>query len=294
MSTSLKDTIALLVGDSTKRVNELPIDNSHGVYRSLPIHSLYPGTFQPRKVFNEKPLNELATSIREEGILQPIIVRPLLEEGKFEIIAGERRWRAAQLAELEKVPVIIRDICDQSALAFGILENLQRENLNPIEEAKAYKRLIEDFSLTHEEISVKVGKSRSYISNSIRLLNLPDYIQETLSNGVISIGHAKVLLSTEENINEIFNKLIKNQLTVRQLEKIVSDSQFGDDLSDKVYSLPDVSDLEKKISDLYKVTCKVKPNSNGGAKITIDCENLQKFENLIFDYEKYLFKEYVK
>jgi ParB family chromosome partitioning protein len=281
MSTSLKDTIALLVGDSTKRVNDLPISSSQGVYRLLSIHSLSPGTFQPRKIFNEKPLNELATSIREEGILQPIIVRPLGED-KFEIIAGERRWRAAQLAELSKVPVIVRDICDQSALAFGILENLQRENLNPVEEAQAYRKLIEEFALTHEEIASKVGKSRSYISNSIRLLNLPDYIQNTLSMGIISIGHAKTILALEQDrMDAVFNKLIKNKLSVRQLEKIVIDAQLNHQIDTKDEVFPDVGPLEKKIAQLYGVTCKIKPNLTGGAKIVIECKSLKDFDYLI-------------
>lgn len=281
MSTSLKDTITLLMGDSAKKVNDFPINPSQGIYQLLAINSLHPGTFQPRKVFNEKPLDELAISIREEGILQPIIVRPL-SDGKFEIIAGERRWRAAKLAELKSVPAIIRDICDQSALAFGILENLQRENLNPVEEAQAYQKLIEDFSLTHEEIAAKVGKSRSYISNSIRLLNLPIYIQDTLSNGIISTGHAKAILSLDESkLDLVFNKLIKNKLTVRQLEKMVFDTQSNHHVETKHELLPDVLQLEKKISQLYGVNCKIKPNFNGGAKIVIDCDDLNKFELLI-------------
>lgn len=281
MSNSLKETITLLLRDSAKKVNDFPISYNQGLYQLLNIDSLVPGSFQPRKVFNEKSLDELAISIREEGILQPIIVRPL-SDGKFEIIAGERRWRAAKLAELKKVPAIIREICDQSALAFGILENLQRENLNPVEEAQAYQKLIEDFSLTHEEIAAKVGKSRSYISNSIRLLNLPVYIQDTLSNGIISTGHAKAILSLDENkLDVVFNKLIKNKLTVRQLEKMVFDTQSSHHVEIKHELLPDVLLLEKKISQLYRVNCKIKPNLNGGAKIVIDCDDLSKFELLL-------------
>lgn len=282
MSTSsLKNSIFLLLDASKQRVDVKTKFNVKGEYRFLPLDLLEAGSFQPRKIFNDQPLQELANSIRMEGILQPLIVRPL-SNGKYEIIAGERRYRAAKIAGLIEVPAIIREICDESALAFGILENLQREDLNPIEEAEAYKKLVDDFSLTHEEISNKVGKSRPYISNLLRLLKLPKNIQEALSENVIQTGHAKLILSLDhEKIEEIFQKLVQNKLTVRQLEKLTNKIEAIKKLPGPILLSQNTYNLENNVSKLFNAECKIKLDLKGRAKILLTCENLSNFETII-------------
>ena len=164
--------------------------------RVVAIEKISPGKFQPRQSFGRAEIKELANSIKTHGILHPILVRPRLStEGAFEIIAGERRWRAAQLARLHEVPVLVRDFSDAEALEIGLVENLQRENLTPLEEAEGYRRLVDEFSHTQDEIAATLGKSRPYVSNIIRLLNLPDPIKDMLRSGDLSAGHARALLN---------------------------------------------------------------------------------------------------
>lgn len=182
---------------------------------------LVPGRFQPRTSFNHNDLSELAESIKYQGIIQPIIVRAL-DVSTFEIIAGERRWRAAQLAGLTEVPVVKRDISDETALAFGLIENIQRKDLNPIDQAKALQKLIDDFSITHEQVAKIVGKSRTTITNLIRLLTLPEEIKSYLVDSKLEIGHAKVLVSVNaEQGLKLAHEVVKKNLTVRQLEMLV-------------------------------------------------------------------------
>lgn len=188
----------------------------------IDIFKIIPNPNQPRKYFDEDEIEELAQSIKEQGILQPILVR---EKGaKYELIAGERRLRAAKKVQLKKVPVIIKNVNDEEALELTIVENLQRENLNPIEEAAAYKTLAAQFSLTHEQIAKKVGKNRATITNSLRLLELPKKIQDSLKKGAISSGHARALLSVAE-VNkqvDLWKQIINNNLSVRDVEALIS------------------------------------------------------------------------
>jgi ParB family chromosome partitioning protein len=188
--------------------------------RKVSIESIQPCAFQPRKDFSEESLSELADSIREHGIVQPLIVRSRGE--KFELIAGERRWRAAQLAKLTEVPVIIREADDRTVLEMALIENLQRENLNPIEEAMGYAQLISQFQLKQEDAARKVGKSRAMVANALRLLNLPVQVQMEIRHGALSVGHAKVLLGlTEPEQARASARVIKEQLSVRQTEELV-------------------------------------------------------------------------
>ena len=182
----------------------------------LPISDLSPNKFQPRKVFDEEGLNDLTSSIKERGIIQPIIVRKSDNiENKFEIIAGERRWLAAQKVGLHEVPVVITDADDLKSLEFAIIENIQRKDLNPIEEAKGYQRLIDEFSYDQDKVSKFVGKSRSYITNSLRLLNLPEDVLKLISSEKISSGHAKILVGLD-NASFVANKILDKKLSVRQ------------------------------------------------------------------------------
>jgi len=193
--------------------------------RELDIERILPNTHQPRKSFDEESLNELANSIRAHGVVQPIVVRPL-DDGFFQLIAGERRWRAAQRAGLTKVPAVIRDSGEHAALEIALIENLQREDLNPIEEAQAYERLIVDFGLTQEEVARRVGKNRTTVANMLRLLRLPSEVQDWLRENRLTTGHAKALLSLNDlgAILDAARKIIQANYSVRQAEMLVARS----------------------------------------------------------------------
>ena len=204
-------------------------DNSSDVQvkKTLRLSEIEPNRGQPRKKFDEAAISALADSIREHGVLQPLLVRPM-PMGGYQIVAGERRWRAARMLGLDEVPVVIRDMSDVEAAQIALIENLQRENLNPIEEALGYRKLIDDFDMKQEEIAKTVGRSRSAVANSMRLLLLPEEIQEYLVDGSISAGHARALLGfsgDEEMMLAVAKKAAAGLLTVRQIEKLVSDSK---------------------------------------------------------------------
>jgi len=194
---------------------------------TVPIYKIRASRFQPRIHFNENTLNELAGSIRQQGMIQPLVITPVPGENadEYELIAGERRWRAAKIAGLTDVPVIIKKVTEKEHLQISLIENLQRDDLNPIEEGTAYKRLMEEFSLTQEELSKVLGKGRVVIANTLRLLNLPQELKDAVSNGSISAGHARSLVSIddENTQREVAQRILNERLTVRELEKIVSD-----------------------------------------------------------------------
>ena len=195
-----------------------------GVY-TLPVNKLHPGKFQPRSQFDPVMLTELAESIRKNGLMQPIIVRPSkTQAGKYEIIAGERRWRAAQMAGLEQVPVIIREIADKQALELALVENIQRQDLSPLEEAGGYQRLIEEFEYTQEELAATIGKSRSHIANLLRLLSLPEEIRGMLDNGELTAGHARALIGVPGAV-EMAHEIVRRGLNVRQTERYSRQAQ---------------------------------------------------------------------
>jgi len=199
-----------------------PADDARERVQRVPLDRIRPCPLQPRKDFSPGALRELADSIREQGIVQPLIVRE--RDGRLELIAGERRWRAAQLLGLAEVPVILRQADDRAVLELALIENLQRENLNPIEEAHGYAQLIEQFQLTQEEVATKVGKSRAVIANALRLLKLPDSIQTNVREGRLSVGHAKVILglATEKQQKVAAERILKEGLNVRQTEALVA------------------------------------------------------------------------
>jgi|TARA_R110002110_G_C13460973_1_gene718236 ParB family chromosome partitioning protein len=290
---SLKDTLSLLVDASNVRVQTAPDEadiDPKGKYCFIPLISLIPGEFQPRRHFNKDALQELAASISKDGVLQPLIVRPA-KEGKYEIIAGERRWRASKLAGLNEVPAIVREINDESALAFGILENLQRENLNPIEEAEAFQRLIEDFALTHEEVSLRVGKSRAVITNSLRLLKLPDKVRLELINGKIQVGHAKSMISLpEDKCIYVLNEILLKRLSVRQTEKMVQGLAIKKKVKlHHIYEDTDkVKYLERQIARIFGTATIIKCNKHGEGKAELSFDSIEEFECAIMDLLKNL------
>ncbi len=201
------------------------LESSVGRVLRVSQEKIFPCSFQPRKSFSEQALQELADSIKEQGIVQPLIVRE--RNGRYEIIAGERRWRASQIAGLHELPVIVREADDRTVLELALIENLQRENLNPLEEAQGYSQLIGQFSLTQEQAAVKVGKSRVVVANALRILKLPASVQYQLRDGLISVGHAKVLLGlvTEDLQKRGAERVIKDGLSVRQTEELVAKIQ---------------------------------------------------------------------
>ena len=202
-------------------VTEEDASNENEGVTLMPIEFIRPGTFQPRSHFDEQSLEELASSIKQYGILQPLLVRPVAgEPDQFEIIAGERRWRAAQKAQLHDVPVIIQNFDDATALEIGLIENLQREDLNSIEEAMGYARLMDQFGYTQETLSDKVGKSRSYVANTLRLLKLPSEIQALVKNGEISAGHARQLIGAQDPM-ALAQRIIEQNLSVREIEQMI-------------------------------------------------------------------------
>jgi ParB family chromosome partitioning protein len=242
-------------------------DNRERVLR-VPLHRVRPSALQPRKEFSEEALRELADSIREQGIVQPLIVRE--RNGFFELIAGERRWRAAQLLNLPEVPVITREADDRAVLELALIENLQRENLNAIEEAHGYAQLAEQFKLTQEEIALKVGKSRAVVANATRLLRLPDAVQKFVREGRLSVGHAKVILglADEKNQRLAAERVIKEGLNVRQTEGLIAKLQARGDNGARSKEQgagilaapagdPHVADLEAKLREVFATKVKL-------------------------------------
>jgi ParB family transcriptional regulator, chromosome partitioning protein len=233
-------------------------DNRERVLR-VPLHKIRPSALQPRKEFSAETLQELADSIREQGIVQPLIVRE--RDGFFELIAGERRWRAAQLLQLPEVPVITREADDRAVLELALIENLQRENLNALEEAQGYAQLAEQFQLTQEEIALKVGKSRASVANATRLLKLPAAVQKFVREGRISVGHAKVILGLTDEKNQILaaERVIKEGLNVRQTEGLVAklQSRGSRAAAAKPETVavpvgdPHVADIESKLREVF-------------------------------------------
>ena len=246
----------------------------------LQIYDISPNKFQPRKVFDEEGLNDLTSSIKERGIIQPIIVRKSDNiENKFEIIAGERRWLAAQKVGLHEVPVVITDADDLKSLEFAIIENIQRKDLNPIEEAKGYQRLIDEFSYDQDKVSKFVGKSRSYITNSLRLLNLPEDVLKLISSEKISSGHAKILVGLD-NASFVANKILDKKLSVRQTERLVKifkkNKPFFKNDKDS-----NINDLETMLSQKIGLNVLIQNKKNNKGKIIFEYLDLDQLNKLI-------------
>ena len=248
----------------------------------LLIGDLYPNKFQPRKIFDEDSLNDLEKSIRERGIIQPIIVRKSDENLKYEIIAGERRWLAAQKAGLHEVPVVVTEADDLKSLEFAIVENVQRSDLNPLEEAQGYQRLINDFSYDQEKVSKFIGKSRSYITNCLRILTLPRDVLDLIETKEISAGHAKILVGLE-NASFVAQKIIEKKLSVRQSENFVKIFKKKKGFNVK-FNDPNIQNLEKSISDKIGLNVSIKNNKKNKGTITFvyhDIDQLNKIIDII-------------
>ena len=246
----------------------------------LPVSDLIPNRYQPRKVFDETNLNELTNSIKERGILQPIIVRKSNDEkSKYEIIAGERRWLAAQRAGLHEVSVVITEADDLKSLEFAIVENVQRHDLNALEEAQGYRRLIDEFGYDREKVSKFIGKSRSHVANTLRLLTLPNTIIKLIENQMLSAGHAKILVGLE-NASFIANKIVEKKLSVRQAEKLVNTfKDYRQKSKNKKFA--NIIDLEKSISNKIGLYVEIKNKKNNKGKITFEYKDLDQLNKII-------------
>ena len=248
----------------------------------LSISDLYPNKFQPRKIFDEDSLNDLEKSIKQRGIIQPIIVRKSDESSKYEIIAGERRWLAAQKAGLHEVPVVVTEADDLKSLEFAIVENVQRNDLNPLEEAQGYQRLINDFSYDQEKVSKFIGKSRSYITNCLRILTLPSDVLDLIETKKLSAGHAKILVGLE-NASYVAKKIIEKKLSVRQSETFVKIFKKKKGSNIKLND-PNIQNLERSISDKIGLNVSIKNNKKNKGTITFvyhDIEQLNKIIDII-------------
>jgi len=267
--------LSSLLGDNTKKIET----------NKILIKDLVRNKFQPRKHFSKESLEELTNSIKEQGIIQPIVVRPnKSEEGKYEIIAGERRWLASQNAGLHEVPVVILDVDDVKSLEFAIVENVQRQDLNPIEEAKGYKKLIDDFNYNQEKLSKFIGKSRSYIANSLRLLALPVEVITMVENGNLSAGHARSLIGLNNSI-ELAKKIIQKKLSVRQSEVLVR--QFRDKKF-KLISKKDsnILDLQKSLEEKTGLSVSINNKKNNSGTISFEYRDLDQLDRLISTIKK--------
>jgi ParB family chromosome partitioning protein len=250
------------------------------VLRDLSVALLKPGKYQPRTNMGLESLQVLADSIRVQGVIQPILVRQLIDES-YEIIAGERRWRAAQMAGLSHVPVLVRSVADKAALAMALIENIQRENLNPLEEAVGIQRLIDEFEMTHQAAADAVGRSRSAASNLLRLLNLPQVIQTMLMESRLDMGHARALLGLEgaQQIT-IANKVVQEQLSVRNTEKLVNKQLEARVKSEKIQDR-DLMRLEAALSDQLGAKVEIKTAKNGTGKLVVTFDSNEHLDSLM-------------
>jgi len=259
-------------------------DTNSGGASSVPIEKIVPNPNQPRRTFNQPELEELSESIRQKGVIQPLIVRADPEkEGRFQIVAGERRWRAAQMAGLHQLPIVLREFSDQDVLEIGIIENVQREDLNPFDEALSYKQLMERFGHTQEQVSKALGKSRSYIANLVRLLGLPEDVQRLVRDSKLSAGHARALI-TSENPSALAAEVVARDLSVRETEKLVQ-GKVGPKASGSQAKKPqkdaDTRALEGDLSAAIRMSVSIDHESGGeGGVVKIKYKDLSQLDDL--------------
>ncbi len=262
--------LSSLLGDATKKLET----------NKVSIKDLSRNKFQPRKYFSKENLEELTNSIKEQGLIQPIVVRPdKSSEEKYEIIAGERRWLASQNAGLHEVPIVILDVDDAKSLEFAIVENVQRQDLNPIEESRGYQKLIDEFNYNQDKLSKFIGKSRSYIANSLRLLSLPQDILLMVEKGHLSAGHARSLIGLQNSV-DIAKKIVQKKLSVRQTEVLAR--QFRDKKFKLVHKKDaNILDLQRSLEEKTGLTVTVSNKKNNSGNITFNYQNLEQLDKII-------------
>ncbi|XOV86202.1 MAG: ParB/RepB/Spo0J family partition protein [Pseudomonadota bacterium] len=250
--------------------------------QEVPVEWVKPGKYQPRKAMDETSLQELAASIRAQGVMQPIVLRSVGEQ-RYEIIAGERRWRAAQLAGLEKVPAVIREVDDEAAIAMSLIENIQREDLNPMEEAHALQRLIQEFELTHQQVADAVGKSRAAVTNFLRLINLAPAVARMLGNGDIEMGHARALLGLPDDQQAVAaREIAARSLNVRQAEALVRSLAAGKKEKAPARRVDaDTRTLEQRISSRLGQPVQIQHSAKGKGKLVINYSSLDELDGIL-------------
>ena len=275
--------LAALIGDDYL---DEPASGAEGL-RMMAVADLVASPFNPRQDFREEELRELADSIREKGVLQPILVRPTAEEGSYEIVAGERRWRAAQMAGVHEVPVIVRELSEREALEVALIENVQRTDLTPLEEASGYQRLISQFGYTQQQLADIIGKSRSHVANTLRLLNLPEDVQRHMQEGKLSAGHARTLVATE-NPSELAKKIIELGLTVREAEKLSQrEGKKGNGKGKKGGNgaaedgvNADIRALERELEESLGLPVQIRTKGKKGGRLVLEWQSLEQLDDL--------------
>ncbi|MGY3854992.1 ParB/RepB/Spo0J family partition protein [Aeromonas aquatilis] len=266
---------------SDQRTEEAMLPAHQTELRKLPVEWLQSGKYQPRKDMSQDALEELANSIRAQGVIQPIVVRPLGEQS-FEIIAGERRWRASQLARLEVVPCIVKDVPDEAAVAIALIENIQREDLNAIEEAVALQRLLTEFELTHQQVAEAVGKSRTTVTNLLRLNQLNDDVKRFVEHGDLDMGHARALLALSGQAQSELAKLVAQKgLTVRDTEKLVQKALEPEKARVEPARDPQIGYLERQLAEKIGNQVQLQPGKRDSGKLVISYENLSDLDRIL-------------
>ncbi len=270
---SLGRGLSALLGETTYEQNEGAVSNL-----DMDIHLIRPGKYQPRRRFDDEQLASLIDSVKTKGIIQPLVVRPIDMDGwkVYEIIAGERRWRAARTLGFTTVPVVIKNFDDKEALETAIIENIQRDDLTPIEEAEAYQRLMSEFNYTQEELARSIGKSRSHVANMLRLMNLPDNIKELINEGKISAGHARTLIKAP-NMEEMVQEILTGSMNVREAEKLAKQKKMQVDPSEHEIQ---TQNLEAQLTQMLGLRCLLKINRSGGT-LTVHFNSYEEIDDLI-------------
>lgn len=255
----------------------------HGQLKQVDVDLLKRGEYQPRRFIQEQDLKELAASIEKHGVMQPIVIRPIQDnQFSYEIIAGERRWRAAQLAGLKQVPAIVRDLNDQVAIALALIENIQRQDLNPIDQALALQRFHDEFGLSHQEIAETVGKARTTVSNLLRLLSLDDVIKDFMQEGQLDMGHARAILALKAKDQIAIAKvIIDKNLSVRQTEQLVREWNQPKQSKPKEATLPDIEQLTQRLSERFGAQVKIDHNKQGKGKLVIQYHSLDELDGIL-------------
>jgi len=272
---------ALLGGTSVSALQEQAVKVDRQELQQLPLDLLQRGKYQPRRDMNPQALEELAQSIRRQGLMQPIVVRPIDGE-RYEIIAGERRWRASQLAGLERIPALVREVSDEAAIAMALIENIQREDLNPIEEAAALQRLQQDFQLTQQQVADAVGKSRVTIANLLRLMALPDEVKTLLAHGDLEMGHARALLGLPAAQQvEGARHVVARGLTVRQTEALVRQWLGGKPEAPAAKADPDIARLEQRLAERLGAAVQIRHGDKGKGQLVIRYSSLDELQGVL-------------
>ena len=268
---------SMLSQTTLKQVQSKSRDELH----HLPLDLIRPGRYQPRSVFDEEKLAELADSIRAQGVVQPVVVRPIGDD-EYELIAGERRWRAAQIAGIDDIPAVVRDVPDEVSVAMALIENIQREDLNPLEEATALRRLIDDFQMTHQEAADAVGRSRAAVSNLLRLLELMQEVKDMIDMRLIEMGHARALLSLDDDLQvQAAREVVRKSLSVRDTENLARRLQQSKKKKGSRRVDPDILSLQNRLGETLGARVRIQHQASGKGKLVISYNNSDEFEGIL-------------